>query len=62
MTAAKIDLKGMVSDANGHYYHYSGSLTTPTCNEVVTWNVMRKSIYVSTSQVRHNRYAHFKSC
>ena len=48
MTAAKIDLKGMVSDANGHYYHYSGSLTTPTCNEVVTWNVMRKSIYVST--------------
>lgn len=60
MTAAKIDLKGMVSDANGHYYHYSGSLTTPTCNEVVTWNVMQKSIYVSTSQVRHNRYAHFK--
>ena len=42
----------MALDANGHYYQYSGSLTTPTCNEVVTWNVMEKPIYVSTSQAR----------
>lgn len=32
-----VKLQEMVSDANGDYYHYSGSLTTPTCNEVVTW-------------------------
>ena len=60
LTAAEVDLNGMVSDANGHYYHYSGSLTTPNCSEVVTWNVMQKSIYVSKSQVRHNRNIYFK--
>lgn len=32
-----VNLQEMVSDANGDYYHYSGLLTTPTCNEVVTW-------------------------
>ena len=31
-----VNLQEMVSDANGDYYHYSGLLTTPTCNEVVT--------------------------
>lgn len=49
-----VKLQEMVSDANGDYYHYSGSLTTPTCNEVVTWNVMKKPIYVSSSQVSHS--------
>ena len=49
----------MVEEANGHYYHYPGSLTTPTCNEVVTWNVMQKFMYVSSSQVRHNRKVYF---
>lgn len=42
LLANSIRLKDMVSDANGHYYHYAGSLTTPTCNEAVTWNVMQK--------------------
>ena len=54
-----VNLQGMVSDANGDYYHYSGSLTTPTCNEVVTWNVMKKPIYVSSNQVSHNINTYF---
>ena len=27
-------------DGTGYYYTYAGGLTTPTCNEVVTWVVM----------------------
>ena len=54
-----VNLQGMVSDANGDYYHYSGSLTTPACNEVVTWNVMKKAIYVSSNQVSHNINTYF---
>lgn len=37
-------------DGTGNYYSYSGSLTTPTCNEIVTWVVMKdpKPIKYST--------------
>ncbi|XP_068234635.1 uncharacterized protein [Palaemon carinicauda] len=33
------------------FYRYSGSLTTPTCNEIVTWTVFRKPIEVSSAQM-----------
>jgi len=32
------------------YYRYDGSLTTPTCNEIVLWTVFKDPIYVSASQ------------
>jgi len=33
------------------YYSYDGSLTTPTCNEVVTWFVMENAIAISQEQI-----------
>ncbi|XP_033628377.1 carbonic anhydrase 2-like [Asterias rubens] len=33
------------------FYRYSGSLTTPTCNEVVVWNVFTNPILISQAQM-----------
>lgn len=32
------------------YYRYDGSLTTPTCNEVVTWTVFKNPILITSDQ------------
>lgn len=34
------------------YYTYSGSLTTPPCNEIVTWLVMKSSVEASSNQIQ----------
>ena len=48
-----IDLVDM--DNNGPaYYYYKGSLTTPGCNEVVSWILMENTISISEYQVRHS--------
>nr|CAD7574198.1 unnamed protein product [Timema californicum] len=36
---------------SGGYYTYNGSLTTPSCNEVVTWLVYPQYIPISEKQV-----------
>lgn len=33
------------------YYHYKGSLTTPTCNEAVQWFVFRQVLQIGSAQV-----------
>ena len=37
--------------ANKSYYHYNGSLTTPSCSEVVNWYVLKNTITASASQI-----------
>ena len=38
--------------ANGSYYHFTGSLTTPPCTDGVMWYVMKAPIEVSGAQVQ----------
>ena len=37
--------------ANLSYYHYSGSLTTPPCSEVVSWYVVNSPLDASIEQI-----------
>merc|ERR1712096_338317 len=32
------------------FYRYQGGLTTPTCNEVVTWTVFKNPVRISSTQ------------
>ena len=45
-----VDPLALVPD-NGDAYRYAGSLTTPPCTEIVTWNVMVDSITASEAQI-----------
>lgn len=45
-----IDLLSLLP-ANKSYYHYSGSLTTPPCSEVVNWYVLQKPLEASKEQI-----------
>jgi carbonic anhydrase len=38
--------------ADRSFYRFPGSLTTPICNEVVTWYVMKNPIELSESQIQ----------
>jgi len=42
---------GELFPENKDYYHYSGSLTTPPCSEVVSWYVMQNSVTASAAQI-----------
>ncbi|MCP4688107.1 MAG: hypothetical protein GY859_08660, partial [Desulfobacterales bacterium] len=42
---------GELLPANGSYYHFTGSLTTPPCTEGVRWFVMKSPIQASAAQV-----------
>lgn len=47
----RIDLSTFLPERGQHFYRYYGSLTTPDCNEVVEWTVIRDPIYVRPSLI-----------
>jgi len=47
----KVKLNEFLDVVGPSYYCYDGSLTTPTCNEVVSWTVMDKTIAISQKQI-----------
>ena len=41
----------MLPASKSDYYRYNGSLTTPDCQQVVTWTVFKDAVKISQSQV-----------
>jgi len=48
---ATLDMFLPVEALRAQYYYYPGSLTTPTCNEVVLWTVFRQYLTISEAQL-----------
>lgn len=48
----KIDLLEILPD-NKSYFNYKGSLTTPPCNEVVNWYLLKNPLEASKEQLDH---------
>ncbi|XP_047482802.1 carbonic anhydrase 1-like [Penaeus chinensis] len=53
--ATPFRLSDLLPADTSSFYRYSGSLTTPTCNEVVTWTVFENSIPISEAQIEKFR-------
>lgn len=51
----KLSLKSLLPSNLSSFYRYSGSLTTPTCDEVVTWSVLHTTGTVSEDQLHQIR-------
>ncbi|XP_037793892.1 carbonic anhydrase 1-like [Penaeus monodon] len=53
--ATPFPLSDLLPADTSSFYRYSGSLTTPNCNEVVTWTVFENSITISKAQIEKFR-------
>lgn len=45
-----VSLKDLLPAQTTSFYRYSGSLTTPKCNQIVTWTVFDNPVVVSEQQ------------
>lgn len=48
----RVDITRLLSYEPQSYYTYQGSLTTPMCQEIVTWIVMDKPLFITADQYR----------
>jgi len=46
-----INLEDIIPSPLNEYYYYEGSLTNPTCNEIVQWTVYPTTIPISSTQL-----------
>ncbi|XP_063596244.1 carbonic anhydrase 2-like [Penaeus indicus] len=53
--ATMFPLQNLLPANTNTFYRYSGSLTTPTCNEIVTWTVFQDVITISENQLEEFR-------
>lgn len=51
MLKNSISFRDLLPTRNDSFYRYFGSLTTPGCDEIVTWTVFDTPIYASEHQV-----------
>eukprot|EP00058_Branchiostoma_floridae_P009734 XP_002595222.1 hypothetical protein BRAFLDRAFT_129834 [Branchiostoma floridae] len=49
--ADRFTLDNLLPPDRINFFRYNGSLTTPTCNEVVTWTVFKDTISISSNQL-----------
>merc|ERR1712020_281405 len=54
-TDVDINLKSLLKRVGPGYYSYPGSLTTPTCNQVVSFYIMEDTVSISEAQMAQFR-------
>ncbi|KAK8394067.1 hypothetical protein O3P69_006339 [Scylla paramamosain] len=52
---SSVALHSLLPSNVDHFFRYSGSLTTPGCDEVVEWTIFRDRIHISSSQLKQFR-------
>jgi carbonic anhydrase len=48
-----VSLQDLLPEQTTSFYRYSGSLTTPKCNQIVTWTVFDNPLVISEQQVSY---------
>ncbi|XP_071495386.1 carbonic anhydrase 4-like [Diadema antillarum] len=55
-TSGNISLDNLLPDNRQDFFRYYGSLTTPTCDEIVVWTVFADPVEISENQVNSFLY------
>jgi len=50
-----LPLENLLPSSVSRMYRYNGSLTTPACNEIVTWTVLQEPVHISLTQLEKFR-------